>query len=112
MGVPFFLASSTNGLSGFGSVLILPLNSFFREIACPFRFKSQGAIIAFFGDPKRPMVEAMGMPISMWVAWMSPFESESRIAAQLAPFTIVELMPYFLNKPLSCAITIGELSVS
>src|SRR6186997_1933061 len=43
---------------------------------------------------------------------MSPLESESRIAAQLAPFTTVELMPYFLNRPRSCAITIGEQSVS
>src|SRR6185436_9224621 len=43
---------------------------------------------------------------------MSPFESESRMAAQLAPFTTVELMPYFLNMPFSCAITIGEQSVS
>jgi hypothetical protein len=52
------------------------------------------------------------MPISMCVAWMSPFDSESRMAAQLAPFTTVELMPYFLNRPFSCAITMGELSVS
>jgi hypothetical protein len=43
---------------------------------------------------------------------MSPFESESRMAAQLAPLTTVELMPYFLNKPLSWAITMGEQSVS
>src|ERR1041384_8202692 len=42
---------------------------------------------------------------------MSPFESESRIAAQLAPFTIVELMPYFLNRPFSWATTMGEQSV-
>src|SRR5258706_12948542 len=43
---------------------------------------------------------------------MSPFESESRIAAQLAPLITVELMPYFLNRPFSWAITIGEQSVS
>ena len=43
---------------------------------------------------------------------MSPLESESRMAAQLAPFTIVELMPYFLKKPFSWAITMGEQSVS
>src|SRR5690349_8067119 len=43
---------------------------------------------------------------------MSPLDSESRMAAQLAPFTIVELMPYFLNRPFSCAITMGEQSVS
>src|SRR5687767_11727751 len=58
------------------------------------------------------MVDAIGMPSSMWVPWMSPFESESRMAAQLAPFTIVELMPYFLKKPFSWAITTGEQSVS
>src|SRR5687768_18051187 len=42
---------------------------------------------------------------------MSPLESESRIAAQLAPLIIVALMPYFLKKPFSWAITMGELSV-
>ena len=68
--------------------------------------------IGFFGEPSRPIVEAMGMPSSMCVAWMSPFESESRMAAQLAPFTTVELMPYFLKSPFSCATTIGEQSVS
>src|SRR5689334_21119375 len=69
-------------------------------------------IIGFFGEPSRPIVEAIGMPVSMCVAWMSPFESESRIAAQLAPLTTVELMPYFLNRPFSWAITMGEQSVS
>src|SRR5688572_10137379 len=68
--------------------------------------------IGFLGAPRRPIVEAIGMPVSMCVAWMSPLDSESRIAAQLAPFTIVELIPYFLKNPFSCAITIGELSVS
>ena len=58
------------------------------------------------------MVEARGMPISMWVAWLSPLTSESRMAAQLAPLAMVALMPYFLKNPFSCAITIGELSVS
>ena len=69
-------------------------------------------IIGFLGEPSRPIVEAMGMPRSMCVAWMSPLESESRMAAQLAPFTMVALMPYFLKKPFSCAITMGEQSVS
>ena len=68
--------------------------------------------IGFFGEPSRPIVEAIGMPISMCVAWMSPLESESRIAAQFAPLATVELMPYFLKKPFSCAMTIGEQSVS
>src|SRR5438876_971037 len=41
---------------------------------------------------------------------MSPFESESRIAAQLAPLLTVELMPYFLKSPFSWAMTMGEQS--
>ena len=53
----------------------------------------------------------MGIPVSMWVAWMSPFESESRMAAQFAPFETVDSIPYFLNSPFSCAMTIGEQSV-
>src|SRR3954467_2638543 len=68
--------------------------------------------IGFLGEPSRPIVEAMGIPVSMCVLWMSPFESESRMAPQLAPFTTVELMPYFLNRPFSWAITMGEQSVS
>src|SRR3954469_19337183 len=68
--------------------------------------------MGFLGEPSRPIVEAMGMPINMWVAWMSPFESESRIAPQLAPLVTLELMPYFLKRPFSWAITIGEQSVS
>ena len=43
---------------------------------------------------------------------MSPLESESRMAAQLALLSTVELMPYFLKKPFSWAMTIGEQSVS
>src|SRR5436190_13961253 len=78
----------------------------------PFRLSSQGMIIGFFGAPSRPRVDAIGIPISMWVPWMSPLESASRIAAQLAPLLTVELIPYFLKKPFSCAITIGEQSVS
>ena len=34
------------------------------------------------------------------------------IAAQLAPFVTFELMPYFWNSFFSCAMTIGEQSVS
>src|SRR5258707_7203461 len=34
------------------------------------------------------------------------------MAAQLAPFITVDSMPYFLNRPFSCAMTIGEQSVS
>ena len=43
---------------------------------------------------------------------MSPLESESRMAAQFAPLATVESIPYFLKIPFSCAITIGEQSVS
>src|SRR3954469_4509874 len=43
---------------------------------------------------------------------MSPLESESRIAAQFAPLATVDSIPYFLKNPFSCAITIGEQSVS
>lgn len=57
------------------------------------------------------MVEASGMPMSMCVAWMEPLERLSRMAAQLAPLVTVELMPYFLNRPFSCAMTMGEQSV-
>ena len=90
----------------------MPLSSAFSVIACPLRLSIHGITIGFLGAPRSPIVDAIGMPSSMCVAWMSPFDSESRIAAQLAPFTIVELMPYFLKRPFSCAITIGELSVS
>jgi hypothetical protein len=34
------------------------------------------------------------------------------MAAQFAPFATVESIPYFLNSPFSCAITIGEQSVN
>src|SRR5688572_6824333 len=111
IGVPPALASSTIGLSTFGSAPTLPLNFFCMVMAWPLRLSIQGMIIGFLGEPSRPIVEAMGMPVSMCVAWMSPFESESRMAAQLAPLITVELMPYFLNRPFSCAMTIGEQSV-
>src|SRR3954471_10650650 len=110
-GSPSDLALSTIGFRALGSAATLPFHSAFNVIACPFRLRSQGIIIGFLGDPKRPMVEAMGMPISICVACRSPLESESRMAAQLAPFEITELMPYFLNKPFSWAITMGEQSV-
>jgi hypothetical protein len=74
----------------------------------PSKYSMTWITIGFLGAPSRPIVHAIGMPVSMCVAWMSPFDSESRIAAQLAPFTTVELMPYFLNSPFSCAITMGE----
>jgi hypothetical protein len=52
------------------------------------------------------------MPISMCVAWFSPSDSLSRITAHDASFEITELIPNFLNKPSSCAMTIEAQSVS
>src|ERR1700682_2824235 len=69
-------------------------------------------IMGLFGAPKSPIVEAMGIAVSMWVACRSPLASESRIGARLAPLLTVELIPYFLKSPFSWAITIGEQSVS
>src|SRR5271169_840913 len=77
----------------------------------PFRLRSHGITMAFLGEPRSPIVEAMGIPRSMWVASMSPFERESRIAAQLAPLLTTEFRPYFLNRPFSWAMTMGEQSV-
>src|SRR5690242_7858133 len=102
-GVPLALASITIGFSAFGSAPTLPFSSAFRLIDWPLRFIIQGMTIGFFGDPSRPMVEAMGMPVSMCVPWMSPFDRASRTAAQLACLATVELMPYFLKKPFSWA---------
>jgi hypothetical protein len=56
-------------------------------------------------------VLAIGIPMSMCVAWMVPLERLSRMAAQFAPLVTVDSMPYFLNNPFSCAITMGEQSV-
>ena len=111
IGLPDALAASTSGLRALGSAPTLPLSAFERLIDWPLRLSSQGMTIGTLGAPPRPMVEAMGMPMSMWVAWMSPLASESRIAAQLAPLVTVELMPYFLKSPFSWAMTIGEQSV-
>jgi hypothetical protein len=69
-------------------------------------------IIGFLGDPPRPIVLAIGMPMSICVPWRSPLVSESRIAAQLAPLLTFELMPYFLKRPFSWATTMLEQSVS
>jgi hypothetical protein len=34
------------------------------------------------------------------------------MAAQFAPLATVDSIPYFLNSPFSCAMTMGEQSVS
>src|SRR5688572_29093065 len=111
-GSPSLLAWSTKGLMALGSAPTLPFHSVFSVMAWPLRFISQGMTIGFFGEPASPMVDASGMPMSMCVAWMEPVERLSRMAAQLAPFVTVELTPYFLKKPFSCAMTMGEQSVS
>src|SRR5215467_11107721 len=74
----------------------------------PVRLSSHGITIGFTGDPTRPIVDANGIPISMWVAWFSPSDSLSRMTAHDASFETTELMPNFLKKPSSCAMTIGE----
>src|SRR5258708_29845559 len=111
-GSPSLAAFSTNGFNALGSLEIFPFHSALSVMAWPFRLSSQGMIIGFFGEPARPIVEAMGIPISMCVAWMDPVLRLSRMAAQFAPLVTVELMPYFLNRPFSWAMTIGEQSVS
>src|ERR1051325_4661830 len=68
--------------------------------------------IGFTGDPASPIVEAIGMPMSMCVAWFSPSDSLSRMTAHDASFETTELMPNFLKYPSSCAMTIGAQSVS
>jgi hypothetical protein len=51
--------------------------------------------MGFFGVLISPIVEAMSMPMSICVARMSPFESESPMAAQFAPLFTVELIRIF-----------------
>ena len=80
-------------------------------MACPFLLSSQGVTIGFTGDPASPIVEASGIPRSMWVAWFSPSDSLSRMTAQDASFEITAVTPNFLKKPSSCAITIDAQSV-
>ncbi len=67
MGVPAVLAASTIGFRAFGSAATLPFRSDFREIACPLRLTIHGTIMGFFGEPSSPIVEAIGIPISMCV---------------------------------------------
>src|SRR5882724_1031918 len=111
-GSPRLCAFATNGLIALGSAPTLPFHSVFKVIAWPLRFISHGMIIGFLGEPASPIVEAMGIPISMCVAWIVPLLRLSRMAAQFAPLVTVEAMPYFLNSPFSWAMTMGEQSVS
>ena len=81
-------------------------------IAWPLRLSSHGITIGFTGEPASPIVDANGIPISMCVAWFSPSDSLSRMTAHDASFETMDVMPNFLKKPSSCAITIGAQSVS
>src|SRR5689334_10422953 len=111
-GSPAALALAASGLIADGVFAPAAFNLLLSVIACPLRFSSHGITIGLTGAPARPIVEANGMPISMWVAWFSPSDSLSRITAHDASFETTELMPNFLKKPSSCAMTIGEQSVS
>src|SRR5690348_9988834 len=101
IGVPAAFAASTSGLRALGSSVTLPFNAALSVMDWPLRLSSHGTIIGFLGEPSSPIVEAIGMPMSMCVAWISPFDNESRMAAQFAPLETVALMPYFLKKPFS-----------
>jgi hypothetical protein len=111
-GSPLPLALSASGLTSFAVFTPACFIRLFSVIAWPLRLSSHGITIGFTGEPARPMVDANGMPISMCVAWFSPSDSLSRITAHDASFDTTELMPNFLKKPSSCAMTIGEQSVS
>src|SRR5690242_11239156 len=91
-GVPEDLALSTNGFMSF-AVFTMPLNLFDSVIAWPLRLSIHGMTMGFTGEPKSPMVEAKGIPSSMWVAWLSPIDSLSRITAQEASFEMMEVIP-------------------
>ena len=43
------------------------------------------------------MVDANGMPMSMWVAWFSPSVSLSRMTAHEASLDTIDSMPNFLK---------------
>src|SRR6185436_13935416 len=111
-GSPAAFALSAIGLSACGVLTPACFNLLLRVIACPLRLSSHGTIIGLTGEPARPIVDANGMPISMWVPWFSPTDSLSRITAQDASFETTDWMPNCLKYPSSCAITIGEQSVS
>ena len=94
IGVPAFLASSTSGFSVCGVLIPFASSSFSSVIAWPLRLRTKGMTM-FFGEPKSPIVEAKGIPNSIWVAWFSPRVSRSRITAQEASFEMTDSMPYF-----------------
>src|SRR5437016_232670 len=100
------------GLISFAVLTPACFSLLFRVIAWPFRLSIHGMTIGLTGDPRRPIVDAKGMPINMWVAWFSPRLILSRITAHDASLETTELIPNFLKYPSSCAITIDEQSVS
>ena len=55
------------------------MKDFATVMDCPLRFKIHDPTIGFFGPPSSPIVDAMGIPMSMCAPWMSPLESTSRI---------------------------------
>src|SRR5688572_9825938 len=97
IGLPAALALSTSGLSACGVFTPAALSLLSSEIAWPLRLRSQGMTIGFTGEPASPIVEAIGIPISMWVAWLSPIDSLSRMTAHDASFDTVDWMPNFLK---------------
>src|SRR5690349_14668033 len=96
-GAPAALALSTKGFTSLADLTPASLNLLLNVIAWPLRLSSHGMTIGFTGDPASPIVEASGMPISMWVAWLSPIDSLSRMTAQEASFEITDSMPNCLK---------------
>src|SRR5262245_66431039 len=67
-GSPDALALSAIGFRSLAVLTPACFSLLLSVMAWPFRFSNQGMIIGFTGDPASPMVEASGMPMSMWVA--------------------------------------------
>src|SRR5438094_830558 len=67
-GSPLAFAFSAIGLMSFAVLTPASFSLLLRVIAWPFRFSIHGITIGLTGDPSRPIVEANGIPISMWVA--------------------------------------------
>src|SRR5574343_413721 len=80
-------------------------------IPCPLWFRVIRLAISFFGPPI-PRCTPYTSPYSTCAASSSPFTSLSRTAAHEASFDGTILMPYFLSKPMTEAITTDAQSVS
>src|SRR5579884_2168933 len=94
---PAAFALSTIGFRSFGVLTPACLSLLLRLIPCPFLLIIHGMTIGLTGDPRRPIVDAKGIPISMWVAWFSPRFILSRMTAHEASFETTELIPNFLK---------------